>query len=171
MNYKRLFLENSLIFITIVTNNRFPFLIENINLLKNSFLQVLKIYKFKLIAYSVQPDHIHCIIKPKQISDYPNIIKSFKYSFTRNVGLVKPTYKNLNIKIWQNRYWEHTIKNNNDLTIHLNYIHYNAVKHNLTKNVKDWEYSSFQKFVKRGLYEINWGSNTDIANIINLNFE
>ncbi len=64
MNYRRLFIQNGLIFITIVTNNRIPILIENIKLIKIGYYNIKKYYNFELIAYSVQPDHIHCIIKP-----------------------------------------------------------------------------------------------------------
>ena len=105
MNYRRLFIENRLVFLTIVTNNRIPILITNIELLNQSYKNVVQYYKFDLIAYSIQPDHIHCIIKPFNIADYSKIVKSFKYSFTKNynVGLVNPTYK----KLWQNRFWEH----------------------------------------------------------------
>ena len=58
-----------------------------------------------------------------------------------------------------------------DLNNHLNYIHYNPVKHNLCNSVKEWRYSSFYRFVKRGLYEIDWGSFKDIESIKDLNFE
>ena len=169
MNYRRLFIKDGLILLTIVTNNRIPILITNIELLKQSYQNILKHYKFDLIAYSIQPDHIHCIIKPLHIEDYSKIVKSFKYSFTKNynVRLVNPTYN----KLWQNRFWEHTIRNENDLNNHLDYIHYNPVKHNLVKNVKDWKYSSFHKFVENNLYNGNWGSSTDIENIKNLDFE
>ena len=167
MNYKRLYIENSLVFITIVTNKRVPLLLKNVKFLYKSLFSVLKFYKFKLIAYCIQPEHIHVIIKPVHIDDYPKIIKSFKYSFTKNVGLVNPTY----IKIWQNRYWEHTIRDENDLTKHLDYIHYNPVKHGLVNNVKDWQYSSFHKFVNQRLYENDWDSEKDIENIKDLDFE
>lgn len=167
MNYKRCFVPNGLIFLTIVTNKRIPILIYNIEILKNAFLNVTKFYKFDLVAYSIQPDHLHCLIKPSDINEYPKIIKSFKYSFTRTVGLVKPTYG----KIWQNRYWEHTIRDEEDLNKHLNYIHYNPVKHELVNNVKDWTFSSFKNYVKQGLYEEHWGSMRDIENIKDLNFE
>jgi len=167
MNYRRLFIENSLIFITIVSCNRLPILIKYIDLLSKSYKNVSNLYKFELIAYSILKDHLHCIIAPKYINDYPKIIKSFKYSFTKNVGLINPTY----IRIWQNRYWEHTIRDEHDLNLHLNYIHYNPVKHELVQNVKDWEYSSFHNFVQQGLYAENWGSNEDIKNIKDINFE
>ena len=99
MNYKRFYIPNSIIFITIVTNNRIPLLIDNISLIKDSFKNVSQYYDFELIAYVVLKDHIHCLIKPKDIEVYPKIIKSFKYSFTKifKVGLVNPTYNNKNI--------------------------------------------------------------------------
>ena len=85
---------------------------------------------------------------------------------------MKIGYKNKREKgIFQRRYWEHTIRDENELNNHINYIHYNPVKHGYAKSVNDWEYSSFHKFVKKGLYDINWGSNTDIKEIIDLNFE
>ena len=85
---------------------------------------------------------------------------------------MKIGYKNKREKgIFQRRYWEHTIRDEKDLNNQINYIHYNPVKHGYVKSVKDWEYSSFHKFVKKGLYDINWGNNTDIKEIIDLNFE
>lgn len=169
MNYRRLFIQDSLVFITIVTNDGVPLLVKNIDLLKRAYINVRKYYNFKLIAYSIQPDHIHFIIKPNCIGDYPKIVKSFKYSITKlfNVGLVNPTYK----KLWQNRYFEHTIINEEDLNRHLDYIHYNPVKHGFSKNPKEWKYSSFQKFVKNNLYNVNWGNDIDIKNILDMNLE
>lgn len=169
MNYRRLFTQNGFVFLTIVTNNRVPILIDNFKFLKQAYYNVCKYYKFTLIAYVVQPDHIHCIVKPDNINEYPKIVKSFKYSFTKliNVGLVNPTYG----KIWQNRYWEHTIKNEDDLIKHLDYIHYNPVKHSYADKVKDWKYSSFSEFVKSNLYDENWGNENDIKSIVNMNLE
>ncbi len=148
MNYRRLFIPNSMVFLTFVTQNRINILTDNINLLYSSLLNTIKIYKYELIAYTVQENHIHCILKPQNITDYSKIIKSFKYAFTNE-------YKKHNTsveKIWQNRFWEHTIRDEEDLNTHLDYIHYNSIKHN---NIapKNWKYSSFKKFVKIGLYE------------------
>ena len=64
-----------------------------------------------------------------------------------------------------------TIIDEKDLNNQINYIHYNPVKHGYAKSVKDWKYSSFHKFVKNKFYDINWGSNTDIKEIIDLDFE
>ena len=85
---------------------------------------------------------------------------------------MKIGYKNKREKgIFQRRYWEHTIKDEEELNNQINYIHYNPVKHGLVNNVKDWQYSSFHKFVEQGMYEFNWGSDKDIENIKDLDFE
>ena len=73
--------------------------------------------------------------------------------------------------IFQRRYLEHTIRNEEELTNQINYIDYNPVKHGFVNNVKDCQYSSFHKFVKQCLYENNWGNAEDIENIQNLDFE
>ena len=106
------------------------------------------------------PNHIHLILHPNNIEQYPQIISSIKHYFSRNVGQVCPTdnlkigYKNKREKeIFQRWYLEHTIKNKNELNNHINYIHYNPVKHKLVQNIKDWEYSSFHKFVENNLYD------------------
>ena len=73
-------------------------------------------------------------------------------------------------KIWQNRFWEHTIRSEEDLNKHLDYIHYNSVKHNnIAPN--DWEYSSFMRFVSKGLYDNDWCNIGDKHNINSLDYE
>jgi putative transposase len=59
--------------------------------------------------------------------------------------------------IWQRRFWEHTIRNQEDLNRHVDYIHFNPVKHGLVKNVSDWPWSSFHRFVIMGHYDRSWG--------------
>lgn len=169
MNYKRLFIQKSFVFITIVTNDRIPILTNNINLLYKNFNNVSKFYDFKLISYVILKDHIHCIIKPTNINEYPKIIKSFKYSFTKqfNVGLVNPTYK----KLWQNRYWEHTIRDENDLYKHLDYIHYNPIKHSFVTKAIDYPYSSFKNFVSKGYYDKDWCNFEDKNKVNELDYE
>ncbi len=80
--------------------------------------------------------------------------------------MVKPTYS----KVWQNRYWEHTIRDEKDLYRHLDYIHYNSIKH-LNIVPIEWQYSSFKKFMQIGIYEYNWCNIEDKNNINTLNYE
>ena len=63
---------------------------------------------------------------------------------------------------WQRRFWEHQIKDERDFATHVDYIHYNPVKHGLVKKAKDWKYSSFHRYVKNGIYNINWGATEEI---------
>ena len=176
MNYKRVFIENSYIHIIIVTYNRKHILIDNIDLLRTAFKNVKAIYPFEIISICVLPDHLHMIIHPENINKYPKIVSSIKHYFSKNisVGQVCPTYGYTNKRekgIFQRRFYEHTIISEEELNNHINYIHYNPVKHRYINNVKDWEYSSFHKFVKNNLLKEDWGSFNDVKNIINMNIE
>lgn len=175
-NYVRVFAKNSYVFITIVSYNREPLLIKNINIFKDALINSKKFYKYEIFGLVVLPDHIHMIIRPAEINEYPKIISRIKHYFSRNVNCSNKNLSESKIKkrekgVWQRRYWEHTIRDESDLYNCLDYIHYNPVKHGCTNAVKDWEYSSFKKFIERGNYEINWGNLNDIQNIIDLDFE
>ena len=161
-NYKRLFKENHYYFITINTYKRQPILIENIQLLRYAFAQSKQFYEYKLFAISVLPDHLHMLIRPKYPTDYPKIISYVKRKFTYMLNQSNSSIttinsqsriKNRESNIWQRRYYEHTIRNEIDLNFHLDYIHFNPVKHGYVQNQEEWEFSSFSKFVKLGWYE------------------
>lgn len=145
-----------MVFITIVTNNRLPILVANIDLLRVA-IRTTK-YNFKIHAGVVLPEHLHIILEPKYIEEFPKIISSIKYYFSKNLNLVGDNRRESQIKrrekgIWQRRYYDHIIRNESDLNRHLDYIHYNPIKHRLVKTAAEWEYSSFTKFVNMGLYE------------------
>ncbi len=180
-NYHRVYEENRYLFITMVTYNRSSFLIKNIDLLRESFKRSKKKYEYELFGIIVLPDHIHMIIKPEYIKDYSNIIKEVKTYFSKNIDekyisenkkLLSASKLKKNEKgVWQRRFWEHTIRDENDLYRHLDYIHYNPVKHKYVDNVIDWKYSSFHKFVGTGFYDKNWGVTEDVKQIDCLDFE
>ena len=182
MNYRRAYIQNSYVHLVITSYNRKPIFIKYIDILRSAFKNTLKNYKFEIIAICVLPDHIHLILNPENINEYSKIISSIKHYFSRNVGQVCPTdnsdnslltgYKNKREKgFFQRRFYEHTILNEEELNRNIDYIHYNPVKHGYVNSVKDWEYSSFHKFVKNNLYGINWGSIDNISNIKDLNIE
>lgn len=155
MNYKRLFIPDTLLFITVVTKGRKNILISNIQFLKEAFSKTKQKYSFEIIAIVVNQDHFHMIIKPENINEYPKIIGTIKRTFTKISNIQYSLNKNGESDIWQRRYWEHTIMSEEDLYRHIDYIHYNSMKHyNIAP--KDWTYSSFNKFVKNGYYDINW---------------
>ncbi|MBQ8460283.1 transposase [bacterium] len=167
MNYRRIFIENSIIFVTMVTQHRASLLIDKFDLLIASINEVKQYYNFEIIAYIILNDHCHFLLQVEDIKKYPKIIHSIKYNFKKNVGVATPTYH----KIWQNRYWEHTIRDENDLYHHIDYIHYNPIKHGYVKKVNDYRYSSFAKFVQEGYYDEEWCNFDDKHNVINCNYE
>ena len=176
MNYKRVFVPNSYVHLIIISYNRKDVFVENIELLRSSFKNAKQFFDFEVIAICVLSNHIHMILNPKIIQEYPKIITSIKYYFSKhyNVGVETPTYGYVNKGekgVFQRRYYEHTICSQEELNNHINYIHYNPVKHGYAKCVKDWKYSSFHKFVENKLYDENWGSFEDIKKLKDLNFE
>ena len=176
MQYKRLFIENSYVFITIVTAKRRKILLKNIQILREAFKRTIQSFNYEIYAICILPEHIHMIIKPYDINDYPKIIYSMKYYFSKYINVEKISLSESKIKkgekgVWQRRYWEHTIRNEQDFYRHLDYIHYNPIKHNLVKSSKDYKYTTFEKFVKLGLYEENWCNFENKNKIADLVFE
>jgi len=81
--------------------------------------------------------------------------------FSRGVERVEERSESRRLKrergIWQRRYWEHTLRDEDDVGRHCDYIHYNPVKHGYVQSVENWPFSSFRKFVRSGLYPVDWG--------------
>ena len=179
MKYKRLFLENTYVFLTVVTSKRRHILIDNVELLRKSFKNAKRFHSFEIFGIVILPEHFHIIIKPNSIENYPKIIHLIKTYFSKNIDITKIKNYQTSVSrekkqekdIWQRRYWEHTIKDESDLGNHRDDIHFNPVKHGYAKAVKDGEYSSFEKFVKSGNYEINWGNCNDISHIEDMDLD
>jgi len=175
-NFKRVFKENSIIFLTVITYKRKNILIANYNILHQAFNFAKKKYFYKMLGYVVLDEHFHILIKPDNIKDYPNIIKSIKVYFTKNSN-IKVDKISIGMKnkgesgVWQSRYYENTIRDREDFYKKLEYIHYNPVKHKKAQSVFEYPYSSFNQYVKFGVYDISWGSFEDIKYLQKLNFE
>ncbi|MBN2227124.1 MAG: transposase, partial [candidate division Zixibacteria bacterium] len=108
---------------------------------------------FNIIAWVVLPDHAHIVLDPMK-SDIPKLMRKIKLAFSKNYR-IKAGMKSG--RVWQNRYWDHIIRDQNDFNRYIDYIHYNPVKHNLVLDALDYEYSSLSEFMKNGLYPPNWG--------------
>ena len=172
-NFKRYFQNKNLVFITIVTYKRQPILIKNIDQIRQSFTQTQ--YNFHIIAGVVLENHMHIIIQSEKAEDFSKIIQSFKSKFSRQMQFNEnqtEEQKNRREKgIWQRKYYDHIIRNENDFYKHLDYIHYNPIKHDYVKKAKDWKYSSFKKFVRMGYYDENWCNFEDKNKIKQIVFE
>jgi putative transposase len=167
MRYRRITAPGGTYFFTLVTFQRSPIFDEEhaINLLVEAFRSVLHKHPFTIEAAVVLPDHLHMIWRlPENDSDYPTRLRLIKSHFTRHWEECQeiPTTASRQLKgeqaVWQRRYWEHLIRDDRDWQRHLEYIHYNPVKHRLVCAPVEWKYSSFHSFVKQGLYQSDWGS-------------
>ena len=165
-NYHRHYFPNSYVFITAITHKRFPLFLdrENVKIYLDTLSKVQQFYSFNLYAYVLMPDHFHWIIQlTEDFQDFSKIVHSFKRNFTINYK--KANHINTPPSLWQKRFWDHIIRNEQDLQNHLDYIHWNPVKHNLVKRPNEYEFSSFSNFVNQGFYGEDWGTKEIPASI------
>lgn len=148
-NYKRLFLSGYSYYIIIVTHRREPILIDNIEILRESFQESKYYYAYSIDAIVILPDHVHMIITPNITMEYPKIIHAIKYNFSKRYHSDEELFQSSSRRkrkmrsIWQKRYYEHTIRDEKDYMRCLEYIRINPVKHQHVENEKEWKYSSF----------------------------
>ncbi len=169
MHYRRIFHPGGTYFFTLVTYKRKPIFKSKfaVNLLKEAFRYVKVNHPFEIDAFVLLPDHLHCIwTLPVDDIGYSQRLMLIKSYFTRyyalSFSLEKSTKSRLQKRercVWQRRFWEHLIHDENDFVQHLHYIHYNPVKHGFVLSPKDWQYSSFHQYVKKDLIDIEWGAN------------
>jgi putative transposase len=166
--YRRARIAGGTYFFTLVTFDRQAFLTTPAAraCLRHAFRETLRCQPFHLDAICLLPDHLHCIwTLPEGDSDYPgrwNRIKGlFSKHYREAAGCNPATGPSRRCKgeaqWWQRRYWEHCIRNEADLAHHLDYLHFNPVKHGYVAQPSDWPWSSFLRHVRAGRYVQNWG--------------
>ena len=149
---RRYFCEGNLYFLTHVTHNRIPILIDNYDLFHEAIESKLK-KPTSLLAWVVLPDHIHMIVDPGEC-DLSILMRQFKLSFSTRYRKRSGIREG---RMWQYRFWDHQIRDESDLKQHLDYIHYNPVKHGLASSSFEWKLSSIHGFREQGYYEDDWG--------------
>jgi putative transposase len=143
---------------------------NNVLLLRESFRHVMEKHPFTIDAFVLLPDYLHCLWTlsdgDRNFSKRWRLIKSYfsrkcddKYKHTTSVSRQKKKEQ----AVWQRRFWEHLIRDEDDFARHVEYIHYNPVKHGLANAPKDWEYSSFHRYVHDGVHDLEWGAARDIT--------
>lgn len=158
-NLRRFHREGNIYFITNVTYNRKKILIEDTALFWQSLKGIKQKQHFELIAWVIIPDHYHLIIDP-QGHDISNIIQRIKMSFA---ALYRGKKSLKSGRIWQNRFWDHVIRNQLDMNRHIDYIHYNPVRHGLVKSPFAWRESSLHEYGRKGYYPPDWGQREALA--------
>ena len=160
--YRRNFVPGGTYFFTAALADRTSTcLVDHIELLLRSVDVSKQKRPFNEIATVILPDHLHTIWRlPDDDFDYPGRWRAVKSLFIRllvksGVHLVRNNRGEY--RVWQSRYWEHTIADEQDLRSHIDYIHYNPVKHGHVDKVSAWPYSSFHRYVQAGTLPPDWG--------------
>ena len=154
-------------FFTVVSNHRRPILCDE--QIRHALRDAIKItaqeYPFKIDAWVLMPDHLHTIwtlpaddlnysrrwalIKRRVSQSCGALYADPKYSRPSNIARHEST-------IWQRRFWEHTIRDDVDFENHMNYVHFNPLKHDLVDDLANWPYSTFHRCVSQGFYPADW---------------
>ncbi|MDY6781187.1 MAG: transposase [Cyanobacteriota bacterium] len=167
-NYRRVKITGGTYFFTQVTYQRYPWLHHSLarHTLRTAIEKVRQKYPFTIDAFVLLPDHFHCILTlPDEDSDYATRLRLIKTFVTKNckdelkleMEITDARQKRKESNFWQRRYWEHTIRDEEDFVNHCDYIHYNPVKHGLCKMPQHWQFSSIHRFIAQGVYSENWG--------------
>jgi putative transposase len=163
-DYRRFYISGSTWFFTVNLaerqNNRL--LVENIDLLRAAFRHVKSRRPFDMPAVVIMPDHLHCIwTLPPDDADFSTRWNQLKGHFSRHIDkgerVSQSRGKRRERGLWQRRFWAHLIIDQTDFNHHVDYIHWNPVKHGSAKTAADWPHSSFRKFVEAGIYPVTWG--------------
>lgn len=167
-NYRRARTAGGTYFFMVVTEGRRQWLTtpESRTALREIIHAVRHQCPFIIDAWVLLPDHIHCLwTLPADDADYSKrwgLIKARVSKRMKNCPLpydsTSPSRKRRReSSIWQRRFWEHQIRDEDDFRRHMDYIHFNPVKHGLAMRAADWPYSTFHRYVANGVYPESWG--------------
>ena len=160
-DYRRIYVPGGTYFFTLVTRDRMPWLADDTGraILGDAMRLVRARRPFRTRAIVVLPDHLHCMwTLPPDDPDFSGRWKSIKQRCT--AGLKRA--RQFPGGAWQRHFWEHLIRDEEDFRRHVEYIHYNPVKHGLCEQPRDWAASSFHRYVAVGAYRSDWAESPDL---------
>lgn len=161
--YVRDFLAGGTYFFTVALADRSSrLLVEEIERLRTAYASAGRRRPFETLAICILPDHLHALWRlPDGDAGVPLRWGDIKRTFSRALPAAGPLTASQERRrekgIWQRRYWEHRIRDEVDFVRHVDYIHWNPVKHGWARCVRDWPYSSFHRWVRRGDLPAEWG--------------
>jgi putative transposase len=165
--YRRSLVPGGAYFFTVnLADRRSRLLVEHIDRLRAAFQSIRARHPFQTMAVCVLPDHLHAIWRlPDGDSDFSGrwslIKRLFSSALPASETLAPSKAAKREKGIWQRRFWEHQIRDDVDLQRHVDYVHFNPVKHGLVQQAKDWPHSSFHAYVRRGDLPEDWAGGAD----------
>lgn len=174
--YRRANTPGATYFFTVVTYRRQPFLCDDDvrTALRQAITKVRNQHPFEIDAWVLLPDHLHTIwTLPPEDMDFALRWHQIKRIVTLSCGerlhraewMNQSKTRHRESTLWQRRYWEHQIRDELDYQRHMDYLHYNPVKHGLVSRVKEWPYSSFHRYAKAGVYTEDWAAGQDMGEV------
>ena len=162
VHYRRNFARGATFFFTVaLADRRAATLVDHAFTLREAFRVTRRERPFAIDAIVVLPEHLHAIMTlPADDADFSGRWRGIKARFTREVvrsGMAISRDRRGEYTLWQRRFWEHTVRDENDLARHVDYIHFNPVKHGLVSRARDWPHSSFHRYVRSGVLPEDWG--------------
>lgn len=168
-NYVRNFTPGGTYFFTVKTEGNAPIFCENENakLLGVVFREMQQRWPVQIDAMVLLPDHLHAIWSLSSgDTGYPKRWAWLKKEFSKRYVFMEgkeqfqseSRHRNRRLGVWQRRYWEHTIQNENEYKAYFDYIHWNPVKHGLVNSPGEWQHSTFGRWVEKGVYPRHWGA-------------
>ncbi|EWC39694.1 REP-associated tyrosine transposase [Stutzerimonas stutzeri] len=160
-NYRRSRVPGGTWFFTVtLADRRSRLLVDEIARLRQAYGLTQRSRPFRTVAICILPDHLHAIwTLPEDDADFAGRWGLLKSSFSRQLPAAAPSPSKARKRekgLWQRRFWEHQIRDAADLQRHVEYIHFNPIKHGLVTRAADWPYSSFNRYVENGLLPHDW---------------
>ncbi len=154
--YRRHFQTGDTVFLTLVTAQRRRWLAPD--RAKAQLLNALRETKrqrpFRHLAHVLLDDHLHWLLQTVSGESVSSLVARFKLTVFHHRKTLGWDCQSL----WQPRYYDHIIRDDQDLHRHLDYIHYNPVRHGYAAIARQWRWSSFHAWVARGHYTPCWGT-------------
>jgi putative transposase len=166
-DYRRYRLVGGTYFFTVnLADRNRTLLVDHIDTLREAFKDVKEAHPFEIDAIVIMPEHLHTIwTLPDGDHDFSQRWRQIKSAFSREIEKDEPISKSRLRKqergIWQRRFWEHAIRDGEDFRRHVDYIHFNPVKHGYVQKVADWPHSSFHRYVRSGILPEDWAGGDD----------
>jgi len=162
VQFRRNYVPGGSYFFTLtLIDRRSTLLADRVDLLRQAFRDETAKRPFEILAIVVLPEHLHAVLTlPAGDSDYSQRWRGIKSGFSRAVsqaGIRVAQNARGEYRLWRRRFWEHSIRDERDLQTHVDYIHYNPVKHGWVTRAADWPYSSLHRYVRLGWLNADWG--------------
>ena len=168
MQYRRANTPGACYFFTVnLAERNKTLLTDHVDELRAVFAIIKQSHPFTINAIVILPDHLHTLWQlPENDADFPTRWRLIKSTFSRALQQTEHISTSRRKKgergVWQRRYWEHLIRDDQDFEKHVDYIQYNPVKHGYVQSPVDWPYSNIHHHIRKGIIQTNWTVNDDI---------